>query len=297
MNIVVASGKGGTGKTSVAVNLTAVAAQFTLPAFLYFVDCDVEAPNAALFFHPQFTSSATVENRVPSIDEHICTHCGVCAHACQFHALSVTPQNVLFFPELCHSCGVCSAVCQAGAIHEIAHPLGVIETGNIGNVLFMQGEMQIGNSSPVAIINQLLKELSEHSQNTAEGGIAIIDAPPGVSCALVASLQGADLVLLVAEPTPFGFHDFQLTFQLVHEEMQLPVAVIINKYGMGDSQVEDFCQANNIPIFQRIPFSRSIAESYARGELLVETNAHYNNDFKKTCQYILAANGFQGAYD
>jgi len=288
MNIVIASGKGGTGKTSVAVNLITVAAQLHPPDPLYFIDCDVEAPNAAIFLHPQLTSRTPVENIVPSIDENTCIHCGDCARACQFHALSVTPQRVLFFSELCHSCGVCSAVCQQGAIHEVPHPLGVIETGSSGDVLFMQGEMQIGNASPVAIISQLLAELAECSSNTQEDNIAIIDAPPGVSCALVASLQGADMVLLVAEPTPFGFHDFQLTFQLVHEEMHLSVAVILNKDGVGDTQVENFCYEHDIPILQRIPFSRSIAESYARGELLVKQDAHFQKDFERTWQDILS---------
>lgn len=297
MNIVIASGKGGTGKTSVAVNLTAVAAQFTLPAPLFFLDCDVEAPNAALFLHPQFTSSKMVENRVPVIDEDICTHCGACVHACQFHALSITPQRMLFFPELCHSCGVCSAVCQPGAIQEVPHPLGIIEIGNRDDVLFLQGEMQIGNSSPVAIIHQLFEELSERAHSITEDYIAIIDAPPGISCALAASLQGADLVLLVAEPTPFGFHDFRLTFQFVHEEMHLPTAVIINKDGAGDTQVEDFCMEHNIPIFQRIPFSRSIAEGYAKGSLIADFNDHYRDDFRKTWQLILSTCREQGAHD
>ncbi|HAF60744.1 MAG TPA: (4Fe-4S)-binding protein [Anaerolineaceae bacterium] len=294
MNIVVASGKGGTGKTSVAVNLTAVAAQLHPPAPLYFVDCDVEAPNAAIFLHPTLTSRTPVENKVPHIDENTCTHCGECARACQFHALSVTPQRVLFFPELCHSCGVCSAVCQPGAIYEIPHALGVLESGTSGDVIFMQGEMEIGRASPVAIISQLLVELVERSSNTQEESIAIIDAPPGVSCALVASLQGADMVLLVAEPTPFGFHDFKLTYQLVHGEMNIPVAVILNKDGVGDTQVENFCQVKNIPILQRIPFSRSIAESYARGELLVEHDPRYRKDFEKTWQHILALREEQG---
>lgn len=289
MNIVIASGKGGTGKTSVAVNLTAVAAQFPLPAPLFFLDCDVEAPNAALFLHPQFKSSKEVENRVPAIEENSCTHCGACAHACQFHALSVTPQHVLFFPELCHSCGVCSAVCQPGAIQEVPHSLGRIEIGNKGDILFLQGEMQIGNSSPVAIIHQLFEELSVRAQGSSEDPIAIIDAPPGISCALAASLQGADLVLLVAEPTPFGYHDFRLTFQFVHEEMHLPTAVIINKDGAGDSQVEDFCREHDIPIFQRIPFSRSIAEGYARGNLILDIDDRYRDDFMKTWQLILSA--------
>ncbi|RJQ43867.1 MAG: (4Fe-4S)-binding protein [Anaerolineaceae bacterium] len=183
------------------------------------------------------------------------------------------------FSELCHSCGSCSLICPLHAISEKPIVLGKIEKGMVNNLHFLQGVMNIGRSSPVGIINRMFEELFSDNSEDLQNSICIIDAPPGVSCPVVASLQSADLVILVAEPTPFGLHDLRLAVQLVREELKIPFAVILNKDGAGDSGIEDFCRENTIPIIQHLPYSRRIAEIYAEGNLLVEKDSVFKDCF------------------
>jgi len=275
MQIVIASGKGGTGKTSVAVNL-AIALTESHPNALTFLDCDVEAPNAALFLRPSFQKTFSVEHLIPQVDEALCDHCGACAKFCQFNALTVTANQVLFFPELCHACGGCTLVCPQKAIHEISASIGIIRSGDSNGIRFSHGELQIGLPSPVGIIERMLKDQEKYLKAQEQhDSITIIDAPPGVSCPVVATLDGADFVILVTEPTPFGLHDLKQAVQLVRDEMHLPMGVVINKDGAGDDQVDLYCHENDIAIIGRIPYSRNIAEVYARGELLVNTKPEY----------------------
>lgn len=286
MKIAVASGKGGTGKTSVAVNLAALITDHHLPVPTVFLDCDVEAPNAALFFNPEIKEKESVDVLFPHIDQSRCDGCGQCVDICHYHALTVTPKRLVFFPELCHSCGGCAMVCSRGAIDEKPHRLGKITSGSIGSMHFIQGEMDIGNSSPVAIINSMMNRLEQFQHESPTDPICIIDAPPGVSCPVVASLRKADFVLLVTEPTPFGLHDLQMAVELVQDEMSLPLAVILNKDGLGNKDVENYCKDQSIPVIQRIPFSRKIAEIYARGDLLIQYDEHIRMGFEKTWAFI-----------
>ena len=287
MQLVIASGKGGTGKTTVAVNLATVLSRNHLSS-VSFLDCDVEAPNAALFLHPHFQSSLEVENLIPQVDQTQCDACGLCAQSCQFNAITVTPQAVLIFPELCHACGGCILICPQHAITEISSHVGVIRQGMVEDIRFYEGELDIGLPSPVGIINRIFHEARQAPVNRGSQHCTIVDAPPGVSCAVVASLQGADFVLLVTEPTPFGLHDLRMAVQLVREEMHLPLGVIINKFDCGTQDVEEYCQTNQIPILQRIPFSRHIAEIYANGQLLIDVEPSFEKDFIQTWKKALA---------
>ncbi len=262
MKVAIASGKGGTGKTTVAVSLAlSLAEQHPL-----FLDCDVEAPNAALFLRPEFTERRDVGQLIPVVDAARCTHCGRCAEVCAYHAIAVIGLQVLVFPELCHGCGSCTRHCPAGALHEELDLMGTLARGRAGAITFFQGTLNIGKAMAVPIIRQLKQwALAE----VADGRPVILDAPPGASCPVVETLRDADVALLVTEPTPFGLHDLRLAVQLARGELGLPVAVVINRAGMGDDSVEAYCAAEQIPILLRIPLERAIAEGMAQGEPLV----------------------------
>lgn len=287
MQVSIASGKGGTGKTMVAVNLAAAIAHHHLSP-VFFLDCDVEAPNAALFLHPQFDTSLDVVDLVPHINETKCTLCELCARNCQFNALVVSKSKILFFPELCHACGGCALICPEQAITEVPAHTGIIRKGTFDSIPFFQGELDIGRPSPVGIIKKMFQIQEQELINKASLPVTIVDSPPGVSCPVVASLQGADFVILVTEPTPFGLHDLHMAVQLVRDEMHLPLGIIINKHDCGTQDVENYCQSAHLPILQRIPFSRHIAEIYANGQMLIDAEPSFEKDFIQTWKNILA---------
>lgn len=287
MRIAIASGKGGTGKTMVAVNLAATLSRNHFSS-ISFLDCDVEAPNAALFLQPHFHSTLNVENLTPQVDRTKCDLCGLCVHGCQFNAITITPKEIFIIPELCHSCGGCTLICPQHAITEIASHAGIIRKGTCANMHFYQGELEIGLPSPVGIINRMFTEHFQDLQNTDTDPLTIVDSPPGVSCPVVASSQGADFVVLVTEPTPFGLHDLRMAVQLVRDEMHLPLGVIINKHDCGTQDVENYCFSAHLPILQRIPFLRHIAEIYAGGQLLLEVLPSFEKDFIQIWKQILS---------
>ena len=269
MIIAVASGKGGTGKTTVATSLALSLAAELTPEPL-FLDCDVEAPNAHLFLQPAFDQRQEVSILIPSVDEAICTHCGKCAEVCQYHAIAVLGTKTLVFPQLCHGCGSCTALCPEWAISEIPKVIGVLERGvTPEGIPFGRGLMNIGEPMAVPIIRQLKKWAVPRPQQ-----VVIMDAPPGTSCPVVESMRGADFVLLVTEPTPFGLHDLRLAVQ-VGRDLDIPVGVIINRDGSDDARVDEFCGEADIPILMRVPFERSIAEGIARGQTLIEIHPEY----------------------
>ncbi|MCR4406871.1 MAG: ATP-binding protein [Anaerolineae bacterium] len=279
MIITVASGKGGTGKTTIAVNLAlSLADRHPL-----LVDCDVEEPNAALFLKPVFEQREEVGILIPEVDFDKCTYCGRCAEVCQYHAIAVVAQKVLIFPELCHGCGSCTLNCPEGAIHEVLNVTGVIEMGHAGPLAFGQGVMNVGQAMAVPIIRQLKKKAIP--PDTA-GQVVILDASPGTSCPVVESMRGADLVLLVTEPTPFGLHDLRLAVEVARDELGLPVGVVINRDGVGDQGVDEYCAAEGIPILMRIPLDRRIAEAYSEGVPLVEALPEYRARFRELHQRI-----------
>jgi len=279
MIITVASGKGGTGKTTVAVNLAlSVAADPSVnPGNLLFLDCDVEEPNAHLFLNPAIERREEVGILIPEVDYDKCTFCGRCAEVCAYHAIAVVKQRVLIFPELCHGCGSCTLNCPEGAIHEVLNVTGAIEEGWAGGIRFAHGILNIGEAMAVPVIRQLKKCIGE--ADSRPHSVVILDASPGASCPVVETMRGADFVLMVTEPTPFGLHDLKVAVEVARDELGLPVGVVINRDGMGDRGVEDYCTAENIPILMRIPLDRRIAEAYSEGVPLVEALPEYRAQF------------------
>ena len=267
MRIVVASGKGGTGKTTIATSLALVAAEQEAVRFL---DCDVEAPNAGLFLHPVLETRKEVGLLIPEVDEAACTFCGKCADVCQFHAIAVIGKKTLVFPELCHGCGSCTLVCPEHAISEKLDVMGVLEGGPAAHGIdFAQGVMNIGEPMAVPIIRELKKW-----GTTSTPVIEIRDAPPGASCPVVESIRGADFVLFVTEPTPFGLHDLKQVAGVV-KELGIPAGVIVNRDGIGDNAVEAYCAESELPILVRIPMDRQVAEGIAQGHTLVEIKPEF----------------------
>jgi MinD superfamily P-loop ATPase len=233
MILTIASGKGGTGKTTVAVNLALSAAPEGGKSRLLFLDCDVEEPNAHLFLNPTITQSEPVSIMIPQVDESLCKHHARCTEVCQFHAIAALPNATLVFPELCHGCGGCTRGCPEHAISEEPHPIGIIEEGHVDGIAFGHGVLNVGEPMATPIIRQLKRRLND------EYDLAILDAPPGTACPVVESMRGADYVLLVTEPTPFGLHDLLLAVQVGRDELGIPVGVVVNHDGVGDAGVDD----------------------------------------------------------
>jgi MinD superfamily P-loop ATPase len=273
MIITVASGKGGTGKTTVATSLAlSLAGSAAIhPARLVFLDCDAEEPNAALFLKPTLEERVEVGIQIPEVDLIRCTYCGRCAEVCVWHAIAVVGQKVLIFPELCHGCGSCSLNCPEDAIYEVLHPMGTLETGQAGPapLAFGHGILDVGQPMAVPIIRQLKQRMLPEANPRGDGVVAILDAPPGTACPVVESMRGADFVLLVTEPTPFGLHDLRLAVQVARDELGLPVGVVVNRDGVGDAGVDAYCAAEGIPILLRIPLDRGVAEAMSDGTPLV----------------------------
>ena len=268
MRITVASGKGGTGKTTIATSLACSLAEDGQPPL--FLDADVEAPNAHLFLGPALEHLRDVAIPIPQVDDQRCSLCGKCAEVCQFHAIVLVGGKTLVFPQLCHGCGSCSLVCPENAVAEIPDVIGVLESGPARNgISFARGVLNVGEPMAVPIIRQLKKQAAPGS-----GRVVIVDAPPGTSCPVVESMRGADIVVLVTEPTPFGLHDLRLAVQ-VARELNLPAAVVINRDGSGDGRVDEFCQQEGLPIVMRVPFDRAIAEGIARGKTLQEIRPEF----------------------
>jgi len=266
MRIAIASGKGGTGKTTVAVNLAAV-----LKSKAQLLDCDVEAPNAHLFLKPTIEKTETVDTPIPEIDEDKCTYCKKCAQICRFRAIAVVGETVLTFPELCHSCGGCLAVCPEGAVREIGRELGTIETGQANEIAFAHGRLRVGEAMAPPLIRSV-RALADPDKHT------LIDAPPGTSCPVIAAMHGVDFVLLVTEPTPFGLHDLELAVGAVRL-LGIPFGLVINRADMGDQCVVDYARREDIQVLLEIPYDRRIAEAYSRGDTIIDTFPQWEEKF------------------
>jgi MinD superfamily P-loop ATPase len=259
MKLAVASGKGGTGKTTVATNLAVVGAEADRQ--VAYLDCDVEEPNGHLFLHPTIRERTPVHLLIPEVLEDACDHCGQCAQVCMFSALVWLGQKPLVFPELCHGCGACVLACPRHAIIEVPREVGVVETGQAGRVGFVHGLLNVGEAKSPPVIRSVRAAAPDVEWQ-------IIDAPPGTSCPVVTAVRGCDFVLLVTEPTPFGLHDLTLAVETVRQ-LDLPMGVVMNRADIGDDRVSTYCAAQGIPVLLNIPDDRRIAEAYSRGELIV----------------------------
>ena len=260
MKIAIASGKGGTGKTTVATNLAFVAAGAGRSVHL--LDCDVEEPNCHIFVKPELEKSEPVCVQVPKVDEARCTGCGECAAACQFKAIVCIRGKVLAFPEMCHGCGACRIVCPEEAISQDRREVGVLEQGTANGFRFTQGRLRVGEAMSPPLIRKV-----KAAANSAQ--LTIIDAPPGTSCPVVMAIKNTDFVCLVTEPTPFGLNDLMLAVAVVRE-LKLPMGIVINRSDIGDGRVRDYCRNKRIPLLAEIPDDRRVAEAYSRGRMVCE---------------------------
>lgn len=275
MIITVASGKGGTGKTLVA---TSLALSLREQQAVQLLDCDVEEPNSHIFLKPSFMRKDPVNILVPRISEEICTHCGKCAEVCAFHCLAVLKERVLVFPELCHGCGACSYLCPEKAITEEGREIGVVECGDAGGIDFAHGKLNVGEAMAPPVIRKT-------KEYTKPGKLVIIDAPPGTSCPVVESVRDSDFCLLVTEPTPFGLNDLALAVGMVRE-LRVPFGVLLNRAGIGDTSVEEYCKEERIPVLLKIPHDLEIAGLYSRGITLAEGMPSWREAFVELYEQI-----------
>ncbi len=273
MIISVASGKGGTGKTTVATNLA-----FSIGDNVQFLDCDIEEPNAHIFIKPTIEARHSVSIPIPQVDKALCDFCGKCQEVCAFNAIAVLKNDVLVFPELCHGCGSCTYFCPQGAIKEIPKEIGSIEIGKKGDMQFIHGRLNIGS----AIVPPIIKAAKQYINPTRT---VIIDAPPGTSCPVIESVGESDFCILVTEPTPFGLNDLTLAVEVL-KKLQIPFGVVINRFDLGDKNTEDFCQKEKIPVLMKIPFKKEMASCYSRGIPIVEEFPEYKKDYRELFETI-----------
>ena len=265
MIISVASGKGGTGKTTVATNLALSIGK------AQFIDCDVEEPNANIFLKAKIKEHEDVSVSIPEMDKEKCDYCGKCSEFCVYNALAVVPSDVLVFPELCHSCGGCELVCPKDAVSWNERIIGRLEHGQVEDIDFYHGLLNVGEMQAVPVIKALKRKVDK-SKNV------IIDVPPGTSCPVIESISGSDYCILVTEPTPFGLHDLKLAVE-VTRHLNIPFGVIINRDGIGDKKVELYCKSENIPVLLKIPERKKIAHLYSKGIALVSESHEWHEMF------------------
>jgi MinD superfamily P-loop ATPase len=268
MIVSVASGKGGTGKTLVA---TSLALSLKDKHRVQLLDCDVEEPNDHIFLKPVITQKEAVCIQVPKVDEKRCTFCGQCAEVCAYNAIAVLPDRVMVFPELCHGCGSCSYLCPEKAISEEGRETGVVEQGHSDGIDFVQGRLNVSEAMATPVIRQV-------KEQTNADGVVLIDVPPGTSCPVVESIKDSHFCLLVTEPTPFGLNDLVLAVETVRE-LNIALAVVLNRAGVGDKKVEAYCRKENIPILLTIPLDTEIARLYSKGITLAEGKPEWREKF------------------
>jgi MinD superfamily P-loop ATPase len=276
MKIAIASGKGGTGKTTIATNLACSIAR--MGKTVQYLDCDVEEPNGHIFLNPDIEETQNVTIGVPEVDTEKCDGCGKCGQLCQYSAIICLKDKPLVFEQLCHSCGGCMLICPTDAITEKQNPIGYFDLGAADGVKFAQGRLNIGDIHTPSLIKHV-------KQNAINQGIVIVDAPPGTSCPIIEAVKGADFCLLVTEPTPFGLNDLKLAVGMVRE-LKLPFAVVINRGDLGDDRVQQYCDEENIEVVLEMPDDRRIAEAYSIGKMIIEVLPEYRNDFLRLYESV-----------
>lgn len=267
MIVSIASGKGGTGKTTISTNMA-----LSLKMSLTLIDCDVEEPNAHLFIHPEIDEIRKVSVPVPEMDMERCSLCKKCVEICQFNAITVVKKTVLIFPNLCHGCDGCRIVCPENAIRMGEREIGVMEIGGKDQIRFINGRLNIGEAMAPPLIRSVKRCINN------DEALTIIDAPPGTSCPVITAIKETDFVLLVTEPTPFGLHDLTLAVEAI-KILDIPCGLVINRADIGDTHVYDYAREEKIPILMEIPFDRKIAESYAIGEPIIDALPEWKEKF------------------
>jgi MinD superfamily P-loop ATPase len=277
MKVVIASGKGGTGKTLIATNLAWMIGELNVDTT--YVDADVEAPNGHLFLRPTGVSTSRFASPLPTLKESTCSGCGECQRFCAFHAIIATTDKVLVFPELCHSCGGCLDACPDNALVERPRESGTLLRGESGRIHFRSGSLDVGEPRSTPIIETLIAD-------TPDIGVVVVDSPPGTSCSAVATMKGADQVVLVTEPTPFGLHDLQLAVDLCRKLGCRP-SVIVNRCDLGGTQVQRYLETESIPVLAEIPFDRTLSDLYARAELAAPTHEPLRQALRQVISTLL----------
>jgi MinD superfamily P-loop ATPase len=272
--VAIASGKGGTGKTTVAVNMAMCG-----PSHTMLLDCDVEAPNAHLFLKPEFSVQERVTVFKPVFDQDLCTGCGICREACRFNAIVILTGKPMLFPELCHSCGGCARRCPVDAIAEVPFRIGTFEAARSQDLSFAHGLLDIGESRSSPLIERVREEANGYE-------LVLIDAPPGTSCPMVESVRDTDYTVLVTEPTPFGLHDLRLAVETVRK-LEIPFGVVINRADLGDESVRAFCLEEKIHVLGEIPFDRRMAVLYSRGDIASVVLPEYRDTFSLILERVL----------
>jgi len=277
MKIAIASGKGGTGKTTIATNLACYLREDENKD-VTLLDCDVEEPNSHLFLNPDWQTSKKITLPVPFVDHNKCTGCGKCAEICQFNAIACIKGKVLTFPELCHGCAGCVLTCHTNAITETEREIGYVESGNGRGIMLIHGRLRVGEAMSPPLI-RAVKDAAPRE------GVILLDCPPGTSCPVIQSVKGSDFVLLITEPTPFGLNDLKLAVEMTRE-LRIPFAVGINRSTVGDGSVRHYCEEEGIPVVLEIPNDREIAQAYSRGCLILDVLPQYRKSFARLSSYL-----------
>jgi MinD superfamily P-loop ATPase len=280
MKIAIASGKGGTGKTTLSTNL---AAFFAEKAQVVLADLDVEEPNSGLFIKGSIEKEDIKYKMIPEWNESTCTLCGRCQKNCNFHAVIQLGSQILVFPELCHSCYACSELCPVDSLPMIKQRMGQLKQFKNKNLTFIESRLDIGQEQAVPLIGQTV----EYVENNFSGNtLKIFDSPPGTSCPVIEAAKDADFVILVTEPTPFGLHDLTLAAETM-KELKKPYGVVINRQGIGNNDVLEYCEENIIPVLAKIPNSRKVAELYSKGKLVYSEIPEFKAELEKIETFIL----------
>ncbi|RLD64977.1 MAG: ATPase [Bacteroidetes bacterium] len=280
MKIAIASGKGGTGKTTLSTNLASYLAQTEK---VVLTDLDVEEPNSGLFLKYELLHSEDKFKMIPQWNDSACTLCGNCQKVCNYHAVIQIMDSIMVFPELCHSCYACSELCPTNSLPMIPKKMGELKHGTTGQFDFIESRLVIGEEQAVPLINQTLKYVDQKFDNSY---IKIFDSPPGTSCPVIEATKDADYIILITEPTPFGLNDVILAVDTM-KELKKEFGIVINRYGIGNNEIIEYCNKHNIPILAKIPNSRKIAETYSKGELLYDKFPDVKEELAKIASHIL----------